>query len=68
MKSFEEFITEGKKELPLAKMSLKAMSKDSKANVEKDNKKKKREKISMTLLIIKILLIERTYFFADRQK
>ena len=40
MKSFEEFITEGKKELPLTKMSLKAMSKDSKANVEKDNKKK----------------------------
>ena len=40
MKSFEQFITEGKKELPLAKMSLKAMSKDSKANAEKDNKKK----------------------------
>lgn len=40
MKSFEKFIIEGKQELPLRKMSLKAASKDAKAYVEKDVKKK----------------------------
>lgn len=40
MKSFEKFISEGKKELPLMKMSLQASHKDSKANAEKDVKKK----------------------------
>jgi len=40
MKSFEKFISEGKQELPLGKMSLKAASKDAKAHAEKDVKKK----------------------------
>lgn len=40
MKSFDKFISEGKRELPLRKMSLKAAHKDAKANDEKDVKKK----------------------------
>lgn len=44
MKSFEQFLAEGKKELPLGKMSLKASSKDQKAAKETDiNKKYKLE-------------------------
>ena len=40
MKTFYEFVTESLKELPLAKMSLKAAHKDTKAHGEKDIKKK----------------------------
>lgn len=40
MKTFYEFITESLKELPLAKMSLKAAHKDTKAHDEKDIAKK----------------------------
>ena len=44
MKSFDQFLAEGKKELPLGKMSLKAFSKDQKAAKETDiNKKYKLE-------------------------
>lgn len=39
-KSFEDFISEEKKERPLAKMSLKAFGKDQKASKEKDVAKK----------------------------
>ena len=39
-KSFIEFLMEAHKELPLFKMSLKAFDKDTKANVEKDDKRR----------------------------
>lgn len=44
MKSFDQFLAEGKKELPLGKMSLQAFNKDQKAHNESDiNKKVKLE-------------------------